>query len=63
MRTLRRDTTAVQIVHVWVGPVSLRDTFSDAWSLFTLFTSKGLFAGFFGLYLYLYLYLYSNDRW
>ena len=65
MQTLQRNTTTAQIPHVRVVPVSLRNASSYAWFLFTLLTSKGLFEGFFGLYLYLYLYfyLYSNDRW
>jgi hypothetical protein len=63
MRTLQRNTTTAQIPHVRVAPASLRNASLYAWSLFTPLTSKGLFEGFFGLYLYLYFYLYSNDRW
>ena len=63
MRTPRRDTTTVQITHVPSASVPFRNTSLFTWSLFTLFTSKGLFEGVFALYLYLYLYLYSNDRW
>ena len=50
MRTLQPNTITAQIPRV-------RNTSLYAWTL----ASKGLFEGFFGLYLY--LYLYGNDRW
>ena len=60
MRTLERNTIAIQITGVGI----VQNSAFYAWALFTrLASSSLLLKGAFVFYLYLYLYLYGNDRW
>lgn len=60
MRTLERNTIAIQITGIGIAQKNALDT----WSFFLpLASSSLLLKGVFVFYLYLYLYLYGNDRW
>ena len=60
MRTLERNTIAIQITGIRI----VQNNALHAWALFRqLASSSLLLKGAFVFYLYLDLYLYGNDRW
>lgn len=60
MRTLERNTIAIQITGIRI----VQNNALHAWAFFVELASRHLLLkGVFVFYLYLYLYLYGNDRW